>query len=575
MKPDGPRRVNRLILRGYGPLAALLVVLLLVTLLVPSKPLKTEINQVVGSGEPAVFEGGGPADPVQAASPVRGLPASGGAKRGAAPVVGQTPGPTGSAGKAGPATAAVQGAVRAAKNCSGGALQDKNSAYSPPCLAFTGGNGGATSRGVTANEIVVTYREIASPLGKNSELAKTAEKKGIVSNPEGAKRTRDALLEYFNRTFQLYGRTVKLVPYKGRGDAFKELSGTGQEAANADALKVGQEIKAFADLSAISQPYLDALVRQKVVSFGGVHLPSSYYKARAPYAWGQLIDCTTLLNSAVDLLAKRLPATGKAERAGSAALREKPRKYGLILPDDAIYAQCLKEARPNLAKAGISIAKEVRYSLDFSNMQQQAPNIAAQMKNAGVTTVILVTDPLLPFFLSGSATQQDFWPEWFLSGTVLTDADVAGQFYDQDQWQFATGQSFLGDVTQGKASESYRAYKTIRPNDEPTLARDLDYYSMLMLFIGLQMAGPNLNPSTFQRGMFAYPGASGALGHWSWGPNDYTAIDDAREIYYDRRAISPFNSQPGRYVSPEGNRRYRGEWPAKAAAAPIPPAAAP
>ncbi len=580
MKPDVPRRVDRLILRGYGPLAALLVVLLLVTLLVPSKPRTTEINQVVGSAENGFADVGSDA---QAAAPTKGLPASGNKPRPGQAVGPAQPGQaTAAPGKGGAvgqttaaAAAAAPGAVRAAKNCSGGALQDKNSAYSPPCLAFSGANGGATFRGVTKDTITVAYRELGNPLGKNSELAKTAEKKGIVSNPEAAARTRAALLEYFNRTFQLYGRQVKLVSYKGRGDAFKELSGTGQEAANADGLKVGQEIKAFADLSGISQPYLDALVRQKVVTFGGVHLPASYYKARAPYAWGQLIDCTTLLTSAVDLLSKRLPPTGKAERAGSTSLRTKDRKYGLVLPDDAVYAQCLKEARPKLAAAGITITKEIRYALDFSNMQQQAPNIAAQLKNAGITTVIMVTDPLLPFFLSGSATQQDFWPEWFLSGTVLTDADVAGQFYDQDQWQFAYGQSFLGDVTQGKASESYRAYKAIRPNDEPTVARDLEYYSMLMLFIGLQMAGPNLTPQTFQQGMFAYPGASGSLGHWSWGPNDYTAIDDAREIYYDRRAISPFNNQPGRYICPEGNRRHRGAWAAKDPGAPIPPAAAP
>jgi hypothetical protein len=96
-----------------------------------------------------------------------------------------------------------------------------------------------------------------------------------------------------------------------------------------------------------------------------------------------------------------------------------------------------------------------------------------------------------------------------------------------------------------------------------------------MLFIGLQMAGPDLNPQTFQRGMFAYPGATGPLGHWSWGPNDYTAIDDAREIYYDRHAISPFDNSPGRYVAPDADHRYRGSWPTKAPPTPIPPAAAP
>ena len=74
---------------------------------------------------------------------------------------------------------------------------------------------------------------------------------------------------------------------------------------------------------------------------------------------------------------------------------------------------------------------------------------------------------MLPYFLTGAATQQDYWPEWFVTGSALTDLDILGQFYDQDQWQFAYGQSFLSDIFQGKDSESYRAYKAVRPNDEP------------------------------------------------------------------------------------------------------------
>jgi hypothetical protein len=572
-EPPAPRRAaDRLILRGYGPLAALIVVILLVTMLVPSRPRKADQVNPFPVGDTGVSAPG--TDQPAGAPAAGGNPATGATGAGAAAPATTAGGPGSKGGSV--TTDAVAPGAATATSCSGGAKQDANSAYSPPCRAWNGGdNGGATSRGVTKDTITVAYRDIGNPLGdSNSELSKTAEKKGIIASPEATERTRNALLQYFNSTYQLYGRKVKLVTYKGRGDAIKELGGTGQEAANADALKVGQEIKAFADMSAISQPYLDALVRQKVIAFGGLHLPASYYTARAPYAWGQLVDCTALLNSAVDLISKRLPPSGNAVRAGSAALRQKPRKYGLVFPDDAVYSQCIDDARPKLAAAGIAITKEIRYSLEIAKLQQESPNIAAQFKAAGVTTVLLVTDPILPFFLTGSATQQDFWPEWFVSGTVLTDADVAGQFYDQDQWQFASGQSYLADIKQGKASESYRAYKKIRPNDEPTLTRDLDYYPLLMLFIGLELAGPNLTPQTFQHGMFSYPGASGPLGHWSWGPNDYTAIDDAREIYYDPKAISAFNNQPGRYVSPDGDRRYRGNWPAKDPGEPIPPPAA-
>ena len=368
---------------------------------------------------------------------------------------------------------------------------------------------------------------------------------------------------------------MKLVTYQGRGNMIKEFSGSGQEEANADALKVGQEIGGFADLSAISQPYLDALVRQKVVAFGGLHLPESYYESKAPYAWGQLIDCTTLVQNATDLLAKRFKPTENAVRAGSAALRQKPRKYGLLVPDDPVYKQCVEEGKPRLRAAGIDIAKEIDYSLDFSKMQQEAPNMAAQLKGAGVTTVVLVTDPALPYFLTGAATQQDYWPEWFVSGSALTDVDILGQFYDQDQWQFAYGQSFLSDIFQGKDSESYRAYKAVRPQDEPAVTRDQYYYNFLMLFIGLQMAGPNLTPETFQAGMFAYPPRTGSFGRWSFSPTDHTCSDDAREIYYDRNALSAFNDKPGRWITLNGGRRFRGSsWPEQAPPAPIPPPAA-
>ena len=60
-----------------------------------------------------------------------------------------------------------------------------------------------------------------------------------------------------------------------------------------------------------------------------------------------------------------------------------------------------------------------------------------------------------------------------------------------------------------------------------------------MLFVGIQQAGPNLTPATYARGMFAWGTHTGEYGRWSFGPNDYTSTDDAREFYYDPRAISP------------------------------------
>src|SRR5688572_32783550 len=319
---DPRTKAQRLILRGYGPLAGLVVVLLFLTLLVPSRPLTT----ITASGAADVPSAPVPVptedavDEAAAALPVgdeavTGTTIAGTATSGPAAV--RRPGRTAASGTGisrpgagatgGTVASATQGAVAGpgtvtiGRDCSGGALQDSNTPYSPPCLKWNGtDNSGATTRGVTKDTITVVMRENNNSGGSSSrdseKLKEQAREKGLTDTKEDQIRSRDALLEYFNTRFQLYGRKVKLVTYEGRGNMIKEFSGSGQEEANADALKVGQEIGAFADLSAISQPYFDALTRQKVVSFGGLHLPESYYASKAPYGWGQLIDCTTLVH---------------------------------------------------------------------------------------------------------------------------------------------------------------------------------------------------------------------------------------------------------------------------------------
>ena len=78
---------------------------------------------------------------------------------------------------------------------------------------------------------------------------------------------------------------------------------------------------------------------------------------------------------------------------------------------------------------------------------------------------------------------------------------------------------------------AYEAYKTVR-QDEPAFSVDLIYYQMYMLAIGLQMAGPDLNPQTFEAGMFNYPAKTGPFGLWDFGVGDRTA---GRQRHQQRR----------------------------------------
>ncbi|MEW6477025.1 MAG: hypothetical protein AB1679_32615 [Actinomycetota bacterium] len=381
----------------------------------------------------------------------------------------------------------------------------------------------------------------------------------ITDSPADLKRSILAHLEYFNRVYQTYGRKVQVVFYKAKVPMLAGTEGGYQEEANADALTVGQQIKAFADLTAAAPSFADALVRQGVVGFGTYHMSKSWYEARAPYAWASLPDCTWIAERSIDYVVKRL-GQAPARFAGDEAMRSKPRAIGLVVPDSPWYQECANHAEGLYKSAGYRFARRVNYPLNFNQSAQTATNVVAQMKAAGVTTVMCMCDPLLPYFATPQANQQNYQPEWLVAGFGATDTDIVGQFYDQAQWSHAFGMGVVGELRSGYESESYRAYKAVR-NDEPAQLRDIGYYALLWFFNCLQMAGPNLTPKTFEAGCFALPPRQGEIGLFKFGPGDYTAVSDAREVYWDPQAVSPWNNGKGRYVATLGGQRFSGAWP--------------
>lgn len=548
MKRQPPRlgadATSQLVLGGYGPAGVIFLALALLVVLVPSKA--PAPRQTVATSEAALRTD-------TTGDTTSDAPAAAGADGGA---------------DLAPSTAGIKNAkVALAATCAGGNRQTREP-YSPPCITFSGNNGGATAPGVSGDKITVTFREGELP-SVYAVAGQVAEKANIKDTQDDVRRTIRAYFDYFNKHFQLYGRKAEVIFYKGQGDQLSEFFGAGADAANADSLKVARELRGFADLSVLTTPYAEALVRQKVIAIPPVHMSAAWYRDHAPYAWGVLADCTRLTNSIVDYALKRL--VGKpAKYAGDPAYRSRARSLGLIVPEQPWYQECAKDGNARFKAGGGSFGHQINYTLDFSQLSSQAANMVAQMKDAGVTTVACVCDPVLPLFLSTQATQQEYHPEWFVAGTALSDVDLLGQIYDQEQWRHAFGISFLSDVYQGVRAESYRAYKAVR-QDEPAFIHDVLYYPVLMFFLGVHMAGPNLTPETFAQGLFRYPPTKGETGQWSFGPNDFTATDDAREMFYDPKAISPFNNAPGRYVQTLGGQRFISSWPAGEPQFPIQP----
>ena len=250
-------------------------------------------------------------------------------------------------------------------------------------------------------------------------------------------------------------------------------------------------------------------------------------------------------------------------------LKDRTRNFATLAPENSWYQESVDNARSIMSKANMGPVFNYKYVLDLATMSDQATTIIAQLKNRNITTVLCGCDPILPVFLSGVANREKYYPEFIIVGTALTDSDIVGQLWDQNFASHAFGVSSLNGFVPPTRTIAYAAYKSVR-QDEPAFSVDLIYYQMYMLAIGLQGAGPNLNPSTFEQGMFNYPEKLGPVGLWKFGPGDRTAANDVREIYWDRNAISTYNGKTGAYKGTSEQRWQAGQVPAGDPGVPVP-----
>jgi hypothetical protein len=528
-------------LRGYGPLAVLLVAFVLMAAFVPTDApqqvtVTTAGTTTVGTAETGTGEPGATAP---------GSTATGG---GTPVVKGGVPG----AGE--PTTSANGTPITAPKGCQG--AQVPGDPYSPPCVSFSGNNGGATTRGVTGSTITVSYRITSDPSFQQTLAAIGGAQ--FADTQADVNRTIDGLADYFNSHFQFYGRKLKFVFYKGQGSQTNELLGGGQQQASDDALKVATSIKAFADMSAVTEPYADSLSRDKVMNFGVPYMSKDWFAARAPYSWSIATDCTGVSDAVAEVGVREL-AGKKAIYAGP-ALAGHTRTFATLAPDNPWYQECVANGAKIYTQAGLKAPLNIPYQLNLATLANQADSIISKLKADNITTVVCGCDPIIPVYLTQRAAEQDYYPEWSVVGVALTDEDIVGQLFDQAEWQHAFGVTYQGPTLPFQATLGYAAYKDAIPSSEPSTFVNLIYAQMYMMAIGIQDAGPDLTPDSFQQGMRAYTGGTGEFGTWGFPAGDYTPTLDGAEIYWDPNKISAYNDRKGAYVF--ASKRYTLQaWP--------------
>lgn len=431
--------------------------------------------------------------------------------------------------------------------------------YAPECVtARPGVSGGATAPGVTADKIIVVAYEAA-----DDDLA--ASLQAVLDPPEARRDTTAKLVAMFEDRYEMWGRSIELVRLKG--------SGSDETSARADAVEVATEIGAFASIGGPNQEdaYADELASRGVLCIGcGLTVPGSAFDAQAPYLWGTGMTPEQFLPILGDFVIGKL-FDRNAEFAGDPAMRERKRVFGSVNfeQDPPVFDDTGRIIRERGAEVGYESAVSLTYQLVIPELAEKARTIIARLKEADVTTVIFLGDPIMPIYLTQAATDQDYFPEWVITGTVLTATSTFGRRYDQQQWANAFG---IGPQPVAVAPDQrtdwalHQWYYGEAPQAMKTIG--VIFPPIQLLMTGIHLAGPDLSGDSFRDGLFAAPVVGGtptspAVSFGAPGfldTTDYTSVDDMVEIWWDVDAEGvDEQDEPGiglmRYV--DGGRRYR------------------
>jgi hypothetical protein len=445
--------------------------------------------------------------------------------------------------------------------------------FTPECYANVEDNGGATSRGVTGDEIKVVF--YSAP--ENDAVLDYIT--GPIANddkPPEIEETTKNYSEMFGALYQTYGRKVVVEVLKASGQSQDEV------AARADAKRAVEEMGAFAVWGgpALTTAWADEISALGAICIGCLVGTSDWVEERAPYLYSITMSGKQVNIHASEYVGKKL-AGKPAEFAGDEALQDKERVFGHIYiqssEESDITAAQFKDV---LAEQDVELAEVLPYELDPARLAEQATSVISKLKAAGVTTVLLQGDPIAPSNFTQEATAQQYFPEWVIAGGTLVNTTVFGRVYDQEQWQHAFGVSTGAVPTKPEDGAAYRLHDWYF-GEEPPAAKTSPvlYPNPSLFYAGLQNAGPNLTPETFRDGLFSAdpidelaltaPSLTwGDHGRWNdydlGSKADWAGIDDMTEIWYDADATGADETRTegtGMLRFVDGGKRYlAGEW---------------
>ncbi len=440
----------------------------------------------------------------------------------------------------------------------------------PPgeCFApFEGDNGGETTPGVTADtiKVVVYVAQDNDPI-----LTFIYSQIGNDDTPTDTFDTYVRFNEMLATYEETYGRKIELIRYSATGAANDAV------AATTDAETIARDIRPFAVIGGpiLTEAFADTLAANQVMCVTCTPGQTiEWYEQRAPYVWDIQKNVNQSAIMAAEYVGKRL-AGGDAEFGGD-AVAGLPRKFGLIYLSTGPSTEAVREElETTLAEDyGVQFADVASFASPVG-MAAQAREILARMKSEGVTTILYSGDPLAPQTLTTTATEQDYYPEWVITGSSLVDTTIFSRTYDQTQWAHAFGPSNLFariSPTVAGATFLYQWYFGEMPaarTSAPIILPNLQF-----LYSVLQGVGPNVSPEMFRAVIFGADVVDSTVisPQISWGERgiwpgvDYAGVDDQTEVWWDADAVGEDETGKvgsGMWAYVDGGARFLpGQWP--------------
>jgi hypothetical protein len=456
---------------------------------------------------------------------------------------------------ASPSTTAAPGTIVKARvrRCVGDPPRQTEDPQSPPCVNYwQGDNGGATTKGVTRDEIRVGL--------------------GERYGPSESDRVFLALVDHFNRRYELYGRKFTPVFVSSDGSAPAQQRA---DAEAADSQVLFAVVGAPGGYDSDLRPYWEELARRGIVTADtfAADRSASDLNTHGLLSWtyGPTVDSS--LAATASWACSSL--VGRPARFASPPLTIQQRAFAVVrmpLPGGRLDVSPLTRA---LERCG---ATDVR-TYDLPDQQgatetdPAARATVATMQADGRTTIICPCGSAGFERMFPAAANSHYDPEWVTGGFYAAAGDRAGGV------QNARATRIFGVSPANKPlppadtpwiqavreSEPTIDITTVIPDETNDYAAV--YHALLLLASGVQAAGPRLTPAAFDNGLthtsFSNPGAGGPpffQGHVGFSTGNHSMLNDFTVVYKDANA-SPGTTPPTGYCYVRRGTRWSSTFP--------------